>query len=146
MKIPLYLEKEQISTNIIRVSHGKKHLGFIKAIIDTGSPVTVISEGDALKMQIPVSNLPSGGHHYGLGGSAIELKYMTDITFSMRTVEEKTENVHFDQIGISKSAIRDERALRISQAVPSIIGLDFLRDNKFTLHIDLTKNELYLER
>jgi len=71
VKIPLKFENGLLY--LYCTVQSQRKIAFIRAIIDTGSPETIISEGDTLKLQVSVKHLKPDKHGYGLGGSSVPL-------------------------------------------------------------------------
>jgi len=53
------------------------------------------------------------------------------------------------QIDVELSALRttktSEERIRIAESLPSILGIDFLKNNKFSLHVILTEDLAFLQ-
>lgn len=145
MKIPLAISKDNLITVsfTIRAAH---IFGAIEAIVDTGSPETIISEADAIRLNIPISRLKFASHSYGIGGSPIAKYELRNVTLSFRTDENKAETIKLDKVYVSRRTSKDARTTDIALGVPSIIGNDFLLKQKFVLYFNPNKNVAYLER
>ncbi|MCK4521767.1 MAG: hypothetical protein KAU20_04275 [Nanoarchaeota archaeon] len=109
-----------------------------------------MSEGDALKLHVPIKNLreaPEEKKHIYMGGSISELKMIPKkISLIFKNDENNSESVTLPNICVALSTKRDNKHKQIAQASPSILGLDFLKDNGFLLHVNPKKGLAYLEK
>ena len=97
MKIPLTIRNDKLIGTDVTV-RGPHIFGSIEVVIDTGSPETVIGEGDALKLNIPIDRLTFEKFSYGIGGSPIAKYEMRGITMYFRTDEGKVQIINFPKI------------------------------------------------
>ena len=150
MKIPLLILEDKLQVNSILKCPLFRLYGQVVFIVDTGSPLTMLSEGDALKLKVPIGNLrdsPIDRKHIYMGGSISEIKLIPkqlDLVF--KDDQSKAASVTLPNICVALSTKHDNRHKQIAQGSPSIMGLDFLRDNGFTLVVDPKKNIAYLEK
>lgn len=150
MKIPLLIleDRVQISTTL-RCSNFRLY-GQVIFIMDTGSPFTILSEGDALKLNVPIKNLknpPDEKRHIHMGGSVSELKMIPKkVNLTFKNGDNKTETITLSNLCVAIATKRDNKNVVLSQSSPSILGLDFLKDNGFLLYVDPKKGLAYLEK
>ena len=139
------MSEEGIAANATMTS-SCYHFGLAKIsfIVDTGSPETVISETDALRLNLPLNSLPFV-KHIRLGGSVYELKKVRDIKLFFKDEENKIQTIIFDDLLVSVSTKEDTISKQIAQALPSIMGLNFLSRNRFKLCCIPHKNIAYFE-
>ena len=123
--------------------------GQVKFIVDTGSPLTIISEGDALKLHIPLNLLREVSDekkHIYMGGSVSELKLIPkEVRLGFRNDKKEMEYITLSNLCVAVGTKKDEKHKQISQGSPSILGLDFFEQQKLLLHIDPSKNEMFFE-
>ncbi len=145
MRIPLQIAEGKLFISAIIMSH-RYRIGIAQVVfaVDTGSSETFISESDALRMALPINNL-SFSKHIRMGGSVFELKGLPNIEIKFKTDEGKLETIRLDT-SVALSTKKDEKNKQIAQSFPSILGTDFLKDNKLSLHFIPHKDEAYLER
>lgn len=117
------------------------------AIIDTGSPKTIISAKDVYILKLPVNNFNSTIPIRGFGRGVIPAKEIEKFDFIIKSRDGQLKCVEMpvniiDTCELNKQP-RDiqEHAYKIE----SVIGLDFLRNLNLKLVIDIKNNEAYLE-
>ena len=146
MKIPLKIIDGRILVNsTIIASHYHIGLGQVEFLVDTGSNETFISEGTALRLNIPIGKLPFE-KHIKLGGSTLKLLKMTNVIFYFKNNENKLEKLNLPIIYVMQATKKDGQSRIAAQSYPSIIGTDFLTRNKFSLVFTPHKNIAYFER
>lgn len=150
MKYFLELRKklggERVLINIL--SRHPRSFGSIQGIIDTGSPRTIISVADAMKLNIPIKNLPNAPALRGFGRGGIPAKELKNFVFLLKNEEGKTEQFKRDVLVADFSTLSkmsreyQEHAYR----VPTIIGLDLLITLKMKLVVNFENDkEAFLE-
>lgn len=146
MKIPLKIIEGLIFVNAVLITP-KYHIGLgqVEFLVDTGSSETFISEGTAVKLNIPISKLPFE-KHVKMAGSTLELLKMSDITLFFKNDENKSEKIELPFIHVMQATKKDIQSRTAAQSYPSILGTDFLTKNKFSLIFTPHKNIAYLER
>ena len=82
-----------------------------------------------------------------MGGSISELKTIPKkINLTFVRDDNKTETIVLPDLCVAISTKRDNKHKQISQGSPSILGLDFLKDNGFLLYVNPKKGLAYLEK
>jgi len=112
----------------------------VSFLIDTGSPITILSERDARKLKIDYSRLkPTNEEIMGLGGfsktytlSNVILHFFSKS--GMVDIERK-------ELFVYKNVATEEE---IINQIPSLLGRDILRE--FTLTYDEKKNNVSLKK
>lgn len=149
MKIPLIILERRIQIVSILLCPGIRVHGQVKFIVDTGSPLTVLSEGDALKLHIPLNSLrdvPDEKKHIYMGGSVSELKLIPkEVKLGFRNDKNEMGYITLPDLCVAIGTKKDEKHKQISQGSPSILGLDFFEQQKLLLHIDPLKNDIFFE-
>ena len=150
MRFNLEIRNIQNSKRIILplFSRQARSFGRIEAIIDTGSPRTILSAGDALRLNIPFTNFESSTPLAGLGKGKTPVLLINKFTFSLRDSEEKTNNFTMPLLVADVPRIKKEGQDKLNNAarIPTLIGMDFLELNSFDLFVSLNKNSAYLEK
>jgi len=121
----------------MRVFHG------LSAVIDSGSPFTTISTRDALTFGLPIKNWQSGDLTRLAGNKFYKYELEGDAAF--RTTDDKTFRCRHKFRVLIPTKI-DEPTLREVQPIPSLIGTDFLEDNRLAFVFDPSSESAYLER
>lgn len=118
--------------------------GFVEALVDTGSPFTVLSPIDALKLKLPITTMRSGSPVF-LAGFRFLCHQLpkTHINFKM----DDGQYFGVDRaMGVLVPTKINPQTLKAVQHIPSLIGNDFLEDQKFTLVFNPSSNLAYLEQ
>ena len=146
MRIPLRIVTGSVNLNVIIYSQ-YYHIGLaqISFVVDTGSNETFISEGDALRFNIPINKLPFE-KHVSMAGSKFELLKAKSLILYIKKDDNKTEKISLDHFYVARGTKKDEKNRNLALAFPSIMGLDFLENNKFSLVVTPHKNLAYLEK
>jgi len=140
MKIPLAVSQIGRITTVISIQ-APRCFGFVSFVIDTGSPYTFLSERDAEKLKIPLKELETDKKLIGLGGKPFELLFFRHGKFNFRT-EEGT--IHSICWSIRLRNYAEQQKYR--EELPSILGTDFIKDNKFVLYYNPSRSIAYFER
>lgn len=146
MKIPLRITDIGIELPSV-ISSPQYRLGFVRTsfIVDTGSPQTFISEGDALRLNLPLNKLKFR-EHMRMAGSVFEVLEMRNVGLYVKTDEERSEKIELPYIGVARGTKKDSKSIQIAQSFPNILGIDFLKQNKLALYFNPSKNIAYLEK
>lgn len=118
----------------------------IEFVLDTGSSSSYLSEKEIKRLQIPIKDKPSKGE-VDFGGS--RFKQISLPNFKMFLLKDGKQNKeHFD-LDLSLSALKTTKVspkkVQVAEELPSILGLDFLQEQKFSLHVVLTESIAYLQ-
>ena len=147
MKIPLNYKDHAISVVLyLDIPRLRVRLKAIPdAIIDTGSPEKIISEGHALKFGITTHKL-NLGEYISLGGAKFELFELGEAIIKLRDEAKQFHDFNFKRLCLAKSTKRDQASIQASHAMPMIIGVNFLEEHKLSLYFAPHKNIVFLEK
>jgi hypothetical protein len=116
-------------------SEEPKIFGFINAIIDTGSPTTILGAGDIQKMrvsQVQMSKLVGSEEEVNLGGAQIKTRILpkAKLCIHNKTIE-----------------IDVQVPVKLIKGIPppTILGVDFLLAGNFRFFFYPSKKQAYLE-
>ncbi len=117
----------------------------VSFVIDTGSNISFLSNKDVLKMQ---ASLPE--HNDGeidFGGSRFKKARLPKINIHVLKEGKSREYFTFKTTlyGL-KTTKESEKKKEIALELPSVLGVDFLREQKLSLHYISTENMAYLEK
>ena len=145
MKFPLKLIDDQIVANII-LSSNKYRIGLklVNFIVDTGSPKSFLSEGDALRLQIPIDSLREPTP-IRMGGGRYQVFKTKSFSFFFKKDDNETHKIEMPNFFVAKTAKKSDQAIFESQNFPSILGVDFFMMNSLSLHFDPNSNIMYIE-
>ena len=140
------LGAERVLMNLL--SREARSFGAMRAVVDTGSPRTIISARDAYGLRIPVTNLPRAPPTRGFGRGALPCKMMKRFRFAVRSRDQVLEEFEMPVEVVDYGALQGMHQSFRENAfqLPTIIGLDFLRLLRFRLCVDLHKREAFLDR
>lgn len=107
----------------------------INAIIDTGSPTTLIGLSDMTRMRlskIQLSKIQGMFHEVNIGGGKVTTIKLKDMGFRIGSYLNTTLDVQFPIDGEEK-------------AQPSLLGVDFLEKIRANFYFNPSKKEAYIE-
>ena len=109
-------------------------------ILDTGSPKTILGFADAVRLQVPFNSL-SKGDIVRLGGRKYQGYIFNRLKFKFKTEDENLiEESH--PITVVKPISQKDNL----EDIPTIIGMDFLKEKRYRLFCDMHKDKAYLEK
>lgn len=150
MRFNLEIRKIDDSIRIVLpvFSRQPRSFGRIEAVIDTGSPKTIISAGDAIKLNMPFTNLQSTTPLTELGKGRTPMLLINKFAFSIRYLDGKPNNFDMPFLVADVPRLRNEGQEKLNNAtrIPTLLGMDFLEFNNFNLFVSLNKNVAYLEK
>lgn len=112
-------------------------------IIDTGSERTILPWDVAKQLQIPIHNLQRYEQPIGLIGNKYVGYYYNHINLKFVGDNKKEISEDFPCLVIKPTSKKIEDA---DQALPVIIGLDFIKERNYILYCNLQKEEAFLEK
>jgi len=116
--------------------------GIVKFFVDTGSPKTFIGEQDAIRLQMRLSRIDYT-ERARMGGTSISIGEIKDDVQLYFKTDKESIHVKPERFFVSKGMwVKDGMV----SPNPSILGYDFLFENKFALHYNPSENTAYLER
>jgi len=128
-------------TFFLRTSHISK---LVDALIDTGSPFTVLSTNDVLSTRMPITRMQSG-EIVSLAGFRFFNHPIRDVTMNFRTESDELFKVNLPKIGSLIPTKIDKETMNNVKHIPSIIGNDFLEEQKLALYFNPSTRVVYLE-
>jgi hypothetical protein len=147
MRIPLQINSGKlILTCVFECKSLRIRRQIAKFVIDTGSSESYISMKDSVKFQIPLNNKKCTGE-VDFGGSRFDKISLPK--FNMYVLEEDNSKNKFLLLKINISALRSNKnnklKLQVAESLPSILGLNFLKEQKLSLHVIMAEDVAYLE-
>ncbi len=142
MQIPLIVSKDRLYTLVTVRIPNLRVMGVVKFFIDTGSPKTLIGEMDALKLRMNTQRINFNDDAY-LGGTKIfigEIKDKVQLYFKTQGASIPFTPAKFY---VSKGMLK---IAGVEYPSPSLLGIDFLIENKLALYFNPSENVAYLER
>jgi hypothetical protein len=143
MRIPLLtsLNREELTylNNAVVLTTPRKIIT-TDFIVDTGSPETILGYTDALRLQIPLNNLPKT-NIIGIGGRKHQGYKYNRLTFKFHNEEGGIVSEEFPVTIVKPTSEKDNVT-----EIPTIIGMDFLKNKKYVLFCDVAGEKAYLEK
>jgi hypothetical protein len=128
------------------------HNTIIDFVVDTGSTLTIISVKDAINLKLLsikeqsfelTSNFDLYKEKVQTTMGSMELLKLDDVTLSFFFDDNKCYFAeYFEAIYISKPTVRNEEDYKIMMTIPSVLGIDILRNYK----IEFSNDMVILER
>lgn len=146
IRIPCHVRKFYSGRHFCFVSFSLKFshcFGFIEALIDTGSPFSVLSPIDAIKLKLPITTMRSGSP-VSLAGFRFLNHQLGKVHLNFKTANSQYLSLDVP-LGVLIPTKIDEKMLKDVQSIPSLIGNDFLEDQKFKLFFDPNAHSAFLE-
>lgn len=146
-RIPLQIiEGRLVLTSVIECKSLRIYRQIMDFIIDTGSADSYLSQKDAIRLQIPIKGKPTICE-VDFGGSRFEqIKLPKFKLFLLKEDKEKNEFIETEvELSALKTTKTSEKKIQVAQQLPSILGMDFLKQKKFSLHVILTEGIAYLQ-
>ena len=116
----------------------------VDALIDTGSPFTVLSTNDVLSTRMPITKMQSG-QTVLLAGFRFINHPIRDVTMNFRTEQDELFTVNLPTIGSLIPTKTDKKTMDAVKHIPSILGHDFLEKQKLALYFNPSARIVYLE-
>ena len=135
---PTFIEEKGISLScfIVPVASGKS-LGPIKFIIDTGSPISGISEVDANKFNIDIDRLPRSHMRFGsLGGNIQAFELGKTLLLLQDGSGKVTDDLDVNMLYVFQKPIGKGRRDTTSVTQVNLLGRDFLEKHKLRFVVD----------
>jgi hypothetical protein len=116
-----------------------------EALIDTGSFRTTIAPRDVERMRtVRVEALPPSSPRYSrIGGFVIPTYSLENVRLTFWDEAKVPVRIEISAIDVLGFSTRDVDAIK---HLPTIIGTDFLEDQKFALYFDPSGKTAYLEK
>ena len=118
------------------LSRQPRSFGSFEAIIDTGSPRTVLGAADSIRMAIPFGKYPQSKSLSGFGKGSVPTVEIGNFLVALKSAD-----------GNDVPSLRngDQNTFNHALTLPTLIGMDFLEKNRLKLVVNLPENESYLE-
>jgi len=150
MRFDLKLIKDDESERILisLKSLYPRSFGNILAVLDTGSSRTIISAQDVSLLNIPVNSFSKSDKPVsGFGRGSIPCKICNKFRMAIKSTEEKLKTFELPVHIVDTPALKklnNEFQNRAYQ-IPTIVGLDFLKELDLSLFVNFNQGIAYLE-
>lgn len=145
MKIKLAIDENGLIRRTFSVKFKRFHIRKpIEFIIDTGSNSNFISESDALKIDIPINKIKFKREIHGLTGGKLSANLGDGYAYVLDD-EEKARKLHIKDMSMIRTKGETEKERKESLKNPSILGVNFLKENNLKLVYKPSENIAYLE-
>jgi len=116
----------------------------IDAIVDTGSPYTVLSTNEILGTRLPIHTMQKG-EMVALAGHRFFRYLINNVGMNFRTETGELFKTKLSSIAALVPTKLDKKTLNDVKDIPSIIGHDFLEENKIAFYFNPSAKITYLE-
>jgi hypothetical protein len=116
----------------------------IDAIVDTGSPYTVVSTNDLLGTRLRLHTMQKG-ETVSLAGFRFFRYLINNVTMNFKTETGELFKSKLSTIGALVPTKLDKKTLNDVKSIPSIIGHDFLEENQLSFYFNASAKIAYLE-
>ena len=143
--MPLQIvEGRLVLTAVVECPKLRIHRQIMEFVIDTGSQNSYLGYKDVMRLQIPLSEKPSKGE-VDIGGSRYKEIELPKMKFYI-LAEDKASTIALDaEFHALKTTKTSTQKIQAAHALPSIIGMNFLKNQKISLHVIPAEDIAYLE-
>lgn len=138
------IEGRLVLTTVIECKSLRIQRQLMDFVVDTGSPNSYLSDKDVRRLQIPIKEKLSK-EEVDFGGSRFKQVSLPKIEMYLLKEESGKPLTLSVTISALKTTKTSAKKIQVAQTLPSILGLDFLREQKLSLHVILTEELAYLE-
>jgi hypothetical protein len=142
-RIPIQVDDRLMLAAVIECRHLRIHRKLVKFAVDTGSSDNFLSQQEISHLQLPIKGKSPSGI-VDVGGSRFEQIRLPE--FKIHLLKENNElvtrNIHLFALKTTK---KSEEKVLISNSLPSILGLSFLKELNFYLHVFMHENTAFIE-
>jgi hypothetical protein len=142
MRIPAKLDTDKTSIYLTATLHVNGLTQKVSFLIDTGSSVTTVSQGDAENLGIDTSKQKKRAEPSITYAGHVRPFELGNVDFII--VEENGRIVleHLQSVDVLPSTGDQE----LDVSLPSVIGMDFLNECSYSLYVCPKENEAFLEK
>ncbi|MEE9224449.1 MAG: retropepsin-like aspartic protease [Thermoplasmata archaeon] len=142
MRIPAKFDTDKTSIYLTATLHVNGLTQKVSFLIDTGSSVTTVSQGDADNLGIDTSKLKERAEPSITYAGHVRPFELGNVDFII--VEENGRFVleHLQSVDVLPST--GDRELDVS--LPSVLGMDFLNECSYSLYVCPKENEAFFEK
>lgn len=145
-RIPLQIiEGQLVLLSAVECPNLRVSRQIMRFVIDTGSSNSYLSDKDVRMMQIPVKDR-STKEDVNVGGS--KFKQVSIPQFTVYLLKEG-KGRDYIKIQVTLSALKttkcSEKKIQTAQTIPSLLGLDFLKEQKAVLYVNVNEEISYIE-
>ena|SRR3989344_2491894 len=146
MKFPLSILNDRILLPVLFDAPSYRiRLKRISFCLDTGSPTTYIDSGTAQIIKIPFNKLNVDEAVVRLGGIKFSSLLIKNTNIKVKNDQDSLYTFNLPEIKVLTPTSNTQEAKNIAYSTPSILGLDFLRENKLKFFCDVANDIAYLE-
>ena len=143
-RIPLVFEDQIWVMGSIVISGIHSAPAIVRFAVDTGSPYTILSLNECRRLNIPQAILQQD-RQLKLGGTThYRMLINRKTSLLLRAEDQRIQTFAYDY-GIIFPVAQTRASIANALSLPSLLGLDFLKDNKLRFVCDAAEGIAYLE-
>jgi hypothetical protein len=117
----------------------------LEFVIDTGSSCSYLSDRDVKRLHVAIKDKSTTGE-VDFGGSRYKQVSLPKIAlYALKEDKEKGYHTLHTTLSALKTTKCSEKKIQTAQMLPSILGLNFLKQQKLSLHVFPSEKLAYLE-
>lgn len=141
VKIPIEINQDRLVLVVVLHVDGARGFPFLRTslVVDTGAPYTLINSVDFKRLNLPIDIL-NHRNYTKIGGCTVDCSTINRKT-QLFLKDSEGKQISFDYKEFAFMKPRDAT----TDTLPSLLGVDFLRENKLRLFFSPTENIAYME-
>jgi hypothetical protein len=145
MKIPLsFLDEKLWVTASFNAPHYHGRVQLVDFVVDTGTNISMVGYGDAIRMSLPVQSLHVK-EPTAIGGVEVEARVLKNVKLGFRDEDGGFKRFELPEFFVMFPLTKKREKLEESKTIPSLLGLDFMRSHKLSLFCNPSKELAYFE-
>ncbi len=143
-RIPLQIIDNRLTlAAVIDCDSLRIHKKLVQFVVDTGSQASFLSPKEAQRLQIALQEKKRSGE-VELAGSLFHQVDLPETKFTLLS-DHRTPVVIKVKISALRTPKTKEEKILQASTLPSLLGIDFLRQTKLSLHVIMHEEMAYLE-
>lgn len=142
MRLPLVFDKARTRLSVVAtVGFSGRPAIPVSFIVDTGSPFTFVDEFNSAKVRIFTKSLEFDCDAL-MGGTKVAMYKTGGVIMKFRDEADGLIEIKYAEMKVAQT---EWTRRETTYSAASILGLDFLLENKLSLHVDPAKELAYIE-
>jgi hypothetical protein len=145
-RIPLQIVEDRLRlTAVVECAKLRVRRQLMEFVVDTGSSASYLSDKDVRRLQIPIRSR-TAEQEVDFGGSRFRQILLP--AFRLHLLKEEKDEVVTLTVCLNalQTTKQSEEKRQVAQTLPSILGMDFLKQQRLSLHVLPSEGIAYLQR